>query len=375
VSAWASLCLMLIATYLGCVSEPAPVEPSVESDLPALPGPRPKDIEDCALTSFGELRDLCHLGFVVRAVLDGRKEETWEACASIERELWRDECHFLVAETLSRKGMVAEAFDHCVMTGSFASNCFNHAVWITRPLARTASPSDAGAADGIERTITKIALAARNPHTPEFQFGLDMLRTSSWFELYYGSGLADPTAARNTSGTSRLDGRSAFAWEAVRLLDADVAIADRIATVLAVWQGRKPALRGPPIPFRCWEGRNTVRREVLKQSRGPMAHTPHDGLRLVGESEEEDLAIATMEAAFFDIKTSAGTFTVQLSDPSPRIRLTAERLEWRLGLETTPPRTDVGPGVPLPGSKGAVGEKRARQIRVFSRDLNREGCP
>jgi len=306
---------------LGCAYETAPDRST------ALPKMVSNSLESCADTPYPELANMCRLRFAVRLSHRGEEARTWEVCTAIDSPLWRDECHFLVAEALAHHANIASALDHCALAGRYSRHCGVHIAWGKRPFSSTASPASADSARSIARTLEDISAASRDAAAPAYQRDLAVLSASFWFELYFGSGLADPTAARAVSGPLGVDARTAFAWEAVRLVGPEVGVAAKVAHVLDIWEGRRPPLRGTPLPVPCWQGRNTHPFKIDALGDAPMTHLPHYGMRFVGETEEEDLLIATLEGTYFEPRTSSGAFGPWLDDPRPRVQAAAAHLE------------------------------------------------
>jgi hypothetical protein len=157
-----------------------------------------------------------------------------------------------------------------------------------------------------------------------------------WFELYYGSGIADPTAARAASGMMGVDGRTAFAMEVVRQHGAGGDAQALVQRVADIWSGKTAPPRSEPLAQPCWTGRNTkpLGMAALKDAR--RTNLPHYGMRFIGKSEAEDLEIATIEAIYFAPESSHQSFQPWLRDPRPRVRATAAHLLLLLLPPATP---------------------------------------
>jgi len=353
---------------VGCSSEPV-----VEAPPPPLPALVPDSLASCADSPYPEIADACRVRFSIDAGLKGREALTWESCAAIVSPLWRDECHFLAAGVLGRKGTIGKAMDHCVAAGRYAQNCAVHVAWIKRPFILKTSPDSVTAVQVVQESLAEMSAESRDPAAPEFQAHLDVVRSSLWFEIYYGAGVADPTAAQAAEGLMRVHARSAFAWEAVRLEGTELGTVELARRVVDIWEGRRAPSSGDPLSRPCWLGRNTQSFPAGIEGADSAAHTPHYGTRLVGATEEEDLVIATLEAAHFAPSTSSGAFTAWLEDPRSRVRTTATRLE--LLLSPT--------GATLPASllkiasrwnAGQMESMRGKRRPFWSGSADRAGC-
>jgi hypothetical protein len=156
---------------------------------------------------------------------------------------------------------------------------------------------------------------------------MDVILSRSWFNLYYGMGIADPRVAREASGDHAPHARTAFALEAVRLIAPwnKAAPKDTVKQVLALWKGQKKPLKGQPLGDRRL-GRYVT--PIVPEDVRGFRHvaTFGGGFRMVGESPEEDMVIASLEALFFRETTTADSFRPFLKDKRDRVRWTAGKL-------------------------------------------------
>jgi hypothetical protein len=204
--------------------------------------------------------------------------------------------------------------DLCGHAGRYHEYCLIHIAWWARDYARRPAPSDPETAARIEQWLAPIA-AELQPSALGAR-GRAMLEASAWFEVYYGSGAADPAAAKAADSAAA---RTAFAFELARLRpDSE----DLVAEALAIWSGEAPPVTGPALPPRCLAGR---RPDVPHRSK---ARTPlvHGAWRIKGSTETADLTIAALEGRFFLETGSPEGFARWLDDERQPVRLTAARL-------------------------------------------------
>jgi len=95
---------------------------------------------------------------------------------------------------------------------------------------------------------------------------------------------------------------------------------------LAVWNGEMDAPSGAELSIEDRQGR--YRPPMRAPLEKDLAFVPvyGGGIRLVGESSEEDVVIAALEAMFWLPETEADAFEPWIRDPRPRVRWTAARL-------------------------------------------------
>lgn len=235
----------------------------------------------CEAEPNDQLRTLCLVQRAAEETAAGRDGSA--RCAAIGDPHWRGECHFRVAEEMARGGRIAEALPHCEQSDRYAKFCTTHVAW-TGDFSRVAE-------DAV-------------PDGP--------LRAAWWFGRSFGSGIADPTTATDEHA------RTAWALEAVRL-------AGDLPTALAAWQGGI-ALHGDPLPPDARHGRYDPAQPVEAASALPRVAMYGGASRLRGETVEEDVAIALLEALHFREDTLAEAFRPYLADPRPRVRYTAVQL-------------------------------------------------
>lgn len=235
----------------------------------------------CEAEANEQLRTLCLVQRAAAETAAGRDGSA--LCPTIADDHWRDECHFRVAEEMGRSGRIAEALEHCDRSDRYAKFCTTHVAWT-----------------GDFSTVAESAL-------PD-----GALRAAWWFGRSFGSGIADPKTATDEHA------RTAWAFEAIRLTgDLDAA--------LASWRSGTP-LRGEPLPPDARHGRYDPAQPVEAAAGLPRVPMYGGASRLQGETVDDDVAIALLEALHFREDTLANAFRPSLSDPRPRVRYTAIQL-------------------------------------------------
>ncbi len=266
-------------------------------------------LEVCAREPYAQLRITCLVETGARAGREGDAAEASEACAAVPEGTWRDECHFRSGEELGRAGRVVDAYGHCGKAGRFATFCLTHAGW--------GIPPDASSLEGWLVGVQALPEAIQTE-------GADILRGRWWFNHYFGTGEADPAAARAAGDADASHARGAWALEAVRLTEGDLTAAR------TAWVGG-PVLTGPAVARRL--GRYDAPFKIAGEEALPRVRTYGSGLRLVGGTAGEDLEIALLEALYFRESTGAGAFRPFLDEVRPRVRYTA--LRWYRTLPDT----------------------------------------
>lgn len=290
--------IVALAALIACGGDAPPPE------LRALPpGAGP---EVCAAEPFEQLRVACLVEAGARAGREGDSARAQAACDAVPEGTWRDECRFRAGEELGRAGDVAAAMASCAEAGRFARFCVTHAGW--------------GVPPGTPGTAAAWAAAAA-PLPEELRAEAeDILRARWWYLRYVGTGEADPEPARAAPPDEAPHARGAWAIEAVRLLDGDVAMA-RVA-----WRS-STIPRGPSLPPERRLGRYDAPFRIPGEEALPKVRTFGGGARLVGETPDEDLDIALLEALYFREATADGAaFRPWIDDPRPRVRYTALKL-------------------------------------------------
>ncbi len=283
------------------------------------------DPEDCAALPHEELRVPCWIGRAEAAAEAGDPVGADAACREVPPGRWAEECAFRSGEELARAGRVVEGVAFCGRAEAYARFCLTHVAWRLEPdpAWSTADPAMSATVDAV---VTAAATGLDALPSDRREAGLRDLRAGLWHRLYYGSGAADPTAARAASGEDAFAAHTAWTLEAVRLLAPwDQPLPAELAARLdAAWAGEIPA--GEPLPRERRVGRYVP--AVPPKELGEVRAWPTfgGGVRLVSEDPETDRRIALVEALFFRETTTAEGLAPFLDHPSPEVRRTAA---WR----------------------------------------------
>lgn len=327
--------MSLLLVLLACAS--APSEDPTEAALRPWPDDPAELNAVCASQPFPELQITCRVQEAAVWAARGAEPEAAAACALIPAGTWRDECHFRLGEELATTGRPIPAVAWCAQAGWFARRCVTHAAWRLRiPLTSTPGANTAGEAtgsgppqrdellaQGAELLVAVEASLGRHSDPGVAGEGRDAFRAAWGRSVFLGSGRADPELAR-VEGELGPALRTGWATEAVRLLSLSTLPPEAGALLVDAWhQGR--TLEGTPDP------------DPLPERYPPFRPAPEDeglphlplyggGLRLVGETIDEDAAIAILHALYGHPATGAEAFAAALLDPRPRLRWTAARL-------------------------------------------------
>jgi hypothetical protein len=289
-------------------------------------------LAQCARQPFEELRITCLVQAAANLGRDGEAEKAYNICQGISTELWREECHFRAGEELGRAGRTIPALEHCADAGWFGRNCLTHTAW---NLPRDPELNPSRAPEKIETAAMELLAGVDNALAGAGDGlegeGHDLVMARFGYNIYVGSGLSDPAPA-HIEGPLGVVLRTGFAIETARLLDppregnAHRPAAVTVEQILDVWAGRTEAPTGKNLEEGSRMGRYTT--PVLSPLEAGSEYAPlfGGGLRLVGETPEEDLVIASLEALFWLPHTSAESFLPWTHDPRPRVRWTAARL-------------------------------------------------
>ncbi|MFN7144209.1 MAG: HEAT repeat domain-containing protein [Myxococcota bacterium] len=280
-----------LAALLGCGEAGAPTGSAAPATGAAT----------CAAEPFEQLRIGCYVEQGAIAARAGDAAGAEAACTALPEGTWRQECHFRAGEELAKAGKVPDGLAHCGRAGRFATFCTTHAGW-------SAPPSDEPLAAwlvGVEHLPAELRAE-----------GADIFTARWWFNRYYGTGTADPALAKAAPDAEAPHARGAWALEAVRLLDGDLDAAR------AAWNAGT-VLTGPALDRRL--GRYDAPFKIPGEDALPRVRTFGGGKRFVGETPEEDLDIALIEALYFRERTPGAAFRPFLDDPRPRVRYTALR--------------------------------------------------
>lgn len=251
----------------------------------------------------------CRVEQAARAGAAGNEKEAEAACKLLEEGPWRQECNFRAGEELGGSGHIEAGLKHCQNAGRFRTFCLTHLAWHI--------PAEAPG------TVEDwVRLAANFPAKQEN--AEKHLRARWWFNRYYGTGEADPAPARSASEVDGPYARGAWALEAVRLTEGQIPLVE------AAWKGH--SLKGPALPPEKRVGHYDPPIPIDGEVELPHIPTFGGSSRLVGETPEEDLQVAILEALYFREGMKGDVFEPYLGmgedgKPYPKaVRYTAFRL-------------------------------------------------
>ena len=367
--------MLLWAWLLGCPQQAAgPTEPTDAVDPVTQALALPKDLATCAQIDFVEAADICRLEVAQQRARNQDPVGAAAGCAAVEQPLWTEECHFIAAEVLGIRVGLPAALSHCDQAGRYRRFCYIHVAWWAQAFDEIAKPSDPEAGAAVDRFATTMSAIPSAGPRPRWREVVPMLRASAWFGLYYGTGFADPTAARSASEADVESARAGFAWEATRLIAESEGWEDLPAKVAAVWAGKRPPPTGTAFGRECWRGRLPNVTLVEPLAAIPRAHTMHGGLRLVGETPSEDLTIATLEAMFFNPEAPPALWAAWLAAPGHRVRATAARLGTMADARDEAWQQRIS-SLQDPAIRAQIQSARNQVSKVWQVAPSREGCP
>jgi hypothetical protein len=283
-------------------------------------------LEDCARMPLEGARITCQVTQAARAGALGDVAGVEEACEGLE-EIWQYECRFRAGEELGKAGETDAALRQCAQAKDFARNCVTHAAWGLPKREGLSPEQDVGPAmaefEGLISTALDGAPAGVAPEA------VDTLMARAWFNLYVGSGSADPRAAKSAS-SYQAHARSAWAIEVLRLLDSETAI----PLALECWHGG-PCPSGEPAS----EPKGRYSTPIVVQATETHPHVAGFGgsIRLAPASAEEDLLVALLEGQFYRESSSNLVFVDYLHDERDALRWTACKLNVLTGGQGTAP--------------------------------------
>ncbi len=304
---------------LACTQAPGP-DPTA-----AALGPWPADplvlSAFCPSLPYPELITTCRVQAAAGLAGQGDSDAAWAECASLQPGTWLEECHFRAGEELGAAGLTLEALRHCAAAGWFGRFCLTHAGWkLPRDpdLDSSLSPSEVQAA-GLELLAAVDAALAGAGDGLEGE-GRDIVFARFGFNVYVGSGRADPGPAR-LSGPLGAALRTGYAIEAARLSGRR-----DLPGLVALYQGQGAAPTGDRLDEKARVGRYTVPIDSPFERGQPHLPTFGGGRRLVAEDPDEDFMIAALEALFWLGDSPPSAFEPALQDARPKVRWTAARL-------------------------------------------------
>jgi hypothetical protein len=281
--------------------------------------PIPRDpaaaLASCERELFDELATTCRVQAAAAAAAHADVDLAERACAGITDARWSEECQFRVAEELGRRGLVHDALAHCVRAGQYSRWCLTHVGWFMPP--DPALRSDGG-------PPVLIALDAFRAKIPkELPDAERVLLARWWFNLYYGTGVADAAPATADGGP---DARLALALEVVRLRGAGPTSPQDVSDVASGL-----VVRGAPLEPHHRHGRYHPRLDPGVP--GTAAELYGGGERIVAADTDVDRLVTAMEGLYFQPDVDGSIFVQWLDHPAEEVRWTATRR-----IRTTPSR-------------------------------------
>jgi hypothetical protein len=307
-------------------------------ERPDLWGPTPDDpaeqLVGCEAEAFDELKIPCRVEVAAKAASMGKIDLAEDACSRMDRPIWADECHFRAGEEFGHAGDVEHAMAHCRRAGKYKGFCLTHLGWRKPPdQALDHDPERALAAWAQEKAAADRGLGPDRGSFTDDAYAV--LAARFWFNLYYGTGDADPRPARAAPPELGPAARQGFALEAVRILVGSGDVPPTIvADVERAWASGDDFPRGTPIPVEERNGR--YRPPMGLQAAREKATLPlyGGGRRWVDPDPAADLRVAILWALYFQPRTPADVFVPYLEDPNETVRWTAGEL-----VRTTPSST------------------------------------
>ena len=293
----------------------------VATSLAPWPDDPVEILAQCDAQPFPELATTCRVQAAARFARRGDAEQAGATCADVPEGTWREECHFRVGEELGSAGELLGALGHCREAGWFARNCLTHAVWHLPPDQALGADTDpAVLAEAADALLAKVdaTLAGAGDGLPGE--GHDLVLARFGYNVYVGRGSANPAPARLPGDVGDAL-RTGFGAEAARLLEPPT-----VEAIEAVWQGDALAPTGAALPEPARLGRYST--PILPPHEIALPHLPlyGGGMRLRGETDDEDAVIAALEGLYWRVDVDAEVFLPWVDDPRPRVAWTAARL-------------------------------------------------
>ena len=234
--------MILFLALFGCGGGGVALDPDVASRVLSL---EPHSLSQCEPIEFPEIQSICRVSVAARSAASGDDRGAMLACSAMDEGMWKEECHFRAGEELGRLGNVERSLEHCALAGEYARNCVTHAAWGMPAIEGLNSRSE-NALQEIERFGSSAQIILGRAGEGVSGEGLDVLLARAWFNLYLGSGVADPEVAREAVGLHGSHAMTSWALEAVRLLapDGSIVPTNIVSMVSRAWHGRDSVPEG-----------------------------------------------------------------------------------------------------------------------------------
>ena len=292
-------------------------------------------LDECAGVEVGQLQTLCYVEVAAAAASHQDDATAQAACAAIDEGVWREECHFRAGEELAKAGLTDLALRHCVVAGQFAPFCLTHSFW-GLSMGRELSSGDPEAViSAMDEFLVTVDAALVDADPMLRAEARDGLLSRAWFNVYVGTGLADPKAAKAAPADQAPYARTAWAMEAARLMDPPEVPGMAVPALMLAYAGDEVLTGLEQAP----EAR-------VGQHARPLFPSEHHGVaaififgggrRLVDPDPMNDLLIACIEGLFYAERDLA-SWSIYLRDESFAVRQTAVKNTVLAGGEV---RTD-----------------------------------
>jgi hypothetical protein len=320
--------LAVLPLVLGSCGSSTPDDPVAAALSAPLEDPA-SALASCAHNPFPELAITCRVQVAAAAASRNDEKTAEKACSAIRDSTWNQECHFRVGEELARQGESFTALRQCARAGRFGRFCLTHAGWHLPPDdgidSRLPVPAVLEHNRALLDQVGQALVGATDGLEGE---GRDIFRSRTWYNVYVGTGVANPAPARAAPDDQAPFARGAWALEAARLLfpDDQPLPGDAVSRMEDVYRGEAPVPTGPALPVSERLGRYHSQVPAPAELSAARIPTYGGGMRLVGSTESEDVTIACLEGLFFRDSTPADAFLPFVSDTRDRVRWTAARL-------------------------------------------------
>jgi len=247
----------------------------------------------CGSAEDPALQYLCLLDDAVKG--DGPIAQRREACLAIETSAWRDACLVQLAERQAWSGDLGSAYELCLDAGALTRACTAQVAWQGPWYRLDATPASVDAQQQVDAHVKTLPDGGVTAALRGFQGASELARAAAWHGIYAGSGSTDPTALRSASDADRPLARSAFAWEAVRLLPESLSIEEVIEAVWALASGTRPPLQSAPTSLDC-VSYDVMPRMDTDFRLQPLVRAFGSWLRFSEADPEADFRVATLDA-------------------------------------------------------------------------------
>jgi hypothetical protein len=241
---------------------------------------------------------------------------------ALDEGAWQEVCLVQLAEQQAWAGELESAFELCLEAGGLTRLCSSQVSWQGMGARLDIDPTHADAGAQVDAHMAGLPGGGVTGALRGFQNASETARAAAWHSIYAGSGSTDLRALQSASEADAPLARSAFAWEAVRLLPHTLTIEQTIEAVRGLAAGEAPLLAGPPEDLGC--ATYTVMPLVESDFRlQPVIRAYGSWLRFVDPDPEVDLRVATLDALLIQRGSFEGL--AGMADPSEAVQKTIAR--------------------------------------------------